>query len=180
MEEFCKVMKIKLTNKQVTFALSTAIQRHNAKHESFRNKDTEEFLNKSKEELCKKAGVDVQYMSHYIGVLGELAWAIATGQEIDKNIYSVRDSGEDFAGVEIKTITYFGEGEPELKIPVTEYEKRTNIDIYVLARVSTKRNEVELLGMISKEDFDKNKQKKRYSANKPLNYVVPLCKMRLL
>ncbi len=169
-------MKIKFTKQQLAFALETAMKRHDAKHESFREKDT--FTNTAKENISKSCNVDVRYMAHYIGVLGELAWALATGQSIDTNIYSVRDSGEDFDGVEIKTITYHGSGEPELKIPVTEYEKRTSISAYVLARMSSKFDEVDLLGIISREDFHKFKQKKQYGERKPLNYVVPLSIMR--
>lgn len=170
-------MKIKFTKEQIKFALDLAKKRHDAKHISFRNKDVAEFNNSNKLNLSSKLNVDNQYMSHYIGIMGEMAWAIANNQQIDENIYSVRDSGQDFDGIEIKTITYFGKGEPELKITKKEYERRKPPKVYVLARISIIRNEVELLGKITRENFDATKVTKQYGPNKPVNYVVPASKM---
>ena len=170
-------MKFKLTKKQIKYALELAIRRHDAKHASFRNKDTERFLNENKMQLSKEVKADFQYMAHFLGVIGELGYSLATGEAVDEEIYSVRDSGQDFDGVEVKTITYMGKGEPELKITVKEYEQRTPPDLYVLTRFNLKNNEVEVLGSISRSNFDKVKVKKRYGARLPLNYIVPLSKM---
>ncbi len=173
-------MKIKFTKDQIKFALELAQKRHNAKHIAFRNKDVEEFSNLNKNKLSDKLGVDKQYMAHYIGVMGELAWAIANKVEIDQNIYSVRDAGQDFEGIEVKTITYFGKGEPELKITKKEYEQRKPPKVYVLARIAVDKNEVELIGKISREDFDTFKVEKQYGPNKPVNYVIPACIMETI
>jgi len=173
-------MKFKLTKKQLGYALDLAMRRHDAKHKSFRNKDTEKFRNDNKSRMSEKFKVDFQYMAHFLGVIGELGYSLATGEEVDEEIYAVRDSGQDFDGVEVKTITYMGAGEPELKIPVYEYDKRTPPNLYVLTRFNSNLNEIEVLGQISRKEFDRSKKKKRYGANKPLNYIVPLSSMEKL
>lgn len=117
-------------------------------------------------------------MPHFIGLLGEMVWSIHSGQVLDENIYAVRDGGEDFDGVEVKTITYFGNGEPELKIPVKEYTLRDKVSMYVLVRVDVKHpSSVEILGTISRDQFDLVKSKKKYGKYKPTNYTVPVSKM---
>jgi len=170
-------MKFKLSKKQLKYALELAILRHDAKHASFRNKDTKKFINKSKTKLSEEMKVDFQYMAHFLGVIGELGYSLATGEPVDEEIYAVRDSGQDFDGVEVKTITYMGAGEPELKIPVVEYETRTPPKKYALVRYDRGRKEVDVLGTISRHSFDKNKKKKKYGAGKPMNYIVPLSAM---
>ena len=170
-------MKCKLTNKQIKYALELAVRRHDAKHTSFRNKDTQRFLNENKVKLSKEVKADFQYMAHFLGVIGELGYSLATGEPVDEEIYSVRDSGQDFDGVEVKTITYMGKGEPELKITLKEYEQRTPPDLYVLTRFNLNNNEVEVIGTITRKHFDKVKVKKRYGARLPMNYIVPASKM---
>lgn len=170
-------MKFKLSKKQLKYALELAILRHDAKHASFRNKDTKRFINESKTKLSEEMKVDFQYMAHFLGVIGELGYSLATGEPVDEEIYAVRDSGQDFDGVEVKTITYMGAGEPELKIPVTEYETRTPPKKYALVRYDRGRKEVDVLGTISRHNFDKRKKKKKYGAGKPMNYIVPLSAM---
>jgi|TARA_B100000401_G_scaffold201027_1_gene135536 hypothetical protein len=170
-------MKFKLDKKQLNYALGLAMKRHDAKHSSFRNKDTTRFMNDSKGQMSEKFSVDKQYMAHFLGVIGELGYSLATGETIDENIYSVRDDGQDFEGVEVKTITYMGSGEPELKITVKEYEQRKPPKLYVLTRFNLKNNEVEVLGRITRPQFDKVKIKKRYGARLPMNYIIPLSKM---
>ena len=170
-------MKFKLTKKQLNYALDLAMRRHDAKHKSFRNKDTERFRNDNKSRMSEKFKVDFQYMAHFLGVIGELGWSLATGEAVDENIYAVRDDGQDFEGIEVKTITYMGAGEPELKIPVYEYDKRQPPKVYVLTRFNSNISEVDVLGKITRKDFDKCKKKKQYGIGKPLNYIVPLSKM---
>ncbi|NDB28158.1 hypothetical protein EB151_01255, partial [archaeon] len=118
------------------------------------------------------------------------AWAKHTNQNIDEDIYLIRDA-EDFNGEEVKTITYYGDGQPELKVKVQEY-KTKKPNKYILAR--TNRNkilkilhtdlhkslEIELLGQISREDFDQKKIQKQYGPNNPLNYVVSLSNMNTI
>jgi len=170
-------MKFQLDKEQLEYALDLAMRRHDAKHSSFRNKDTENFRNKTKSKMSEKFKVDFQYMAHFLGVIGELGYSLVTGEDVDEEIYAVRDSGQDFEGVEVKTITYMGAGEPELKIPVKEYEQRTPPVLYVLTRFNSRSNEVEVLGKISRSRFDEVKKKKQYGRNKPLNYIVPLSRM---
>lgn len=170
-------MKFKLSKKQLKYALELAIMRHDAKHISFRNKDTRRFVNESKTKLSEEMKIDFQYMAHFLGVIGELGYSLATGEPVDEEIYSVRDAGEDFDGVEVKTITYMGAGEPELKIPVSEYESRNPPKTYALVRYDRNRKEVDVLGTITRDSFEKYKKKKKYGAGKPLNYIVPLSVM---
>lgn len=171
-------MKFKLSREQLNYALNLAVKRHDAKHSSFRNKDVEEFRNESKNKLSEKFKVDHQYMSHFLGVIGELGWSLVSGDTLDENIYSVRDDGQDFEGIEVKTITYMGAGEPELKITLKEYEQRKPPELYVLTRFNLRKNEIDVLGKISRETFDEVKTKKRYGYNKPMNYIVPLSEMQ--
>jgi len=160
-------MIIKLSKKEVSFAKKLAKKRHNAKNTFIRNRGI----------LMKKGSV---YDPHTIGLIGEIAYAKFSGEEIDEEIYAVRDKGQDFHKVEIKTITYFGEGEPELKIKQKEFETK-NPETYILVRVDKKElHSVELLGKISREEFDKSKVAKRYGRYNPDNWVVPLSKMEKL
>ncbi len=165
-------MKIKLNKKQIKYAIDLATKRHDSKNKSFRSKGT--LIN-----LDEKGfkDIDKQYLPHLIGVIGELAWSIATGQKVDESIYSVRDPGQDFHETEIKTITYFGDGEPELKIKVSEYESKIP-KLYVLVRFDMVKT-VEILGTITREAFDLVKKKKKYGAGKPMNYIAPISKMEI-
>ena len=109
-----------------------------------------------------------------------MAYAKFIGEKVDEEIYAVRDKGQDFNKVEVKTITYFGDGEPELKIKQKEFETKSP-EVYVLVRVNKKKlDSVELLGKISREEFDKNKIAKRYGRFNPDNWIVPLSKMEKL
>lgn len=157
-------MIINLTKKEVAFAKKLAKKRHNAKNTFIRNRGI----------LMKEGSV---YDPHTIGLIGEMAYAKFTGEKIDEEIYAVRDKGQDFHKVEVKTITYFGDGEPELKIKQKEFETK-NPEIYILARVDkNKLGSVELLGKISRENFDRNKVAKRYGRFNPDNWIVPLSLM---
>ena len=173
-------MNIQLNKEQLNYVVDLAIKRHDAKHSSFRNKDTKLFSNRAKTKIADKMDIDRQYMAHFLGVLGELGWAIATGDSVDEEIYAVRDGGEDFNGIEVKTITYMGSGEPELKIPVREYETRKPPKLYVLTRFDSSNGIIQILGKITRENFDKFKVKRRYGVGKPMNYIVPASKMEKL
>ena len=160
-------MIINLTKKEVSFAKKLAKKRHNAKNAFIRNRGI----------LMREGSV---YDPHTIGLIGEMAYAKFTGEKIDEEIYALRDKGQDFNKVEVKTITYFGDGEPELKIKQKEFEAK-NPEVYVLARVDKKKLvSVELLGKISRKDFDKNKIAKRYGRFNPDNWIVPLSLMEKL
>ena len=158
------MVQVNISNEELKGIYSLAKERHNAKDLSFRNSNI----------LIDSQNV---YAPHAIGLIGEHAWGKHTNQSVDKNIYKVRDQGEDFTNTEVKTITYFGSGEPELKIKREEFHSKSP-SLYVLARVNKKKlNMVELLGTISREDFDNKKEEKQYAPSNPINYVVPLSKM---
>ena len=160
-------MIINLTKQEVSFAKKLAKKRHNAKNSFIRNRG-----------ILMKEGS--QYDPHTIGLIGEMAYAKFSGESIDEEIYSVRDKGQDFHETEIKTITYFGEGEPELKIKQKEFETKSP-KTYILARVDKKKlDSIELLGKISRKDFIKNKVAKRYGRFNPDNWIVPLSLMEKL
>jgi hypothetical protein len=170
---------VHINNDEIKFALDLAKKRHDAKPNSIRN--TGILIDRDKNNPL------LNYLPHLIGIFGEMAWAKYTNRKVDEAIYSIRDS-EDFEGEEVKTITYFGSGEPELKIKVTEYNTKKPNN-YILVRTSKQKIEqilfenieeidVELLGYISRKDFDQKKTKKQYGYNNPLNYVVSLSQMK--
>ena len=172
-------MQIKLTKKQITYCYDLAKQRHDAKHISFRNRD--QIMPEHKQgEFETNFKVDKQYMPHFLGVVGELVWSLYSGDKVDENIYSVRDGGEDFDGIEIRTLTYSGEGEPELKVKVSEYETRKPPKLYVLMHFDINSRVASILGKITRESFEQQKIKKKYGRYLPLNYIVPLSKMEKL
>ena len=159
------MVKILISQKELKSIYSLAKKRHDSKDMSFRNTG---ILIKDPKSV---------YSPHSIGLLGEHAWGKHIGESVDRKIYKVRDDGEDFAGTEVKTITYFGKGEPELKIKKEEFHSKKP-SLYVLARVDKKKlNTVELLGTISREDFESKKKEKQYRSDNPINYVVPLSDM---
>ena len=169
-------MKIKLGKNELQYLYDLARARHDAKHKSFRN--ASQIMPEHKRvEFRDTFDIEKEYMPHFLGLVGEYAWSQHSGEPLDETIYAVRDPGEDFKGVEVKTVTYFGAGEPELKIKVEEYEEKTP-ETYVLARFSMKSREVEVLGTITRHDFEKCKVKKKYGRNLPTNFIVPVSKMR--
>lgn len=172
-------MKFELTKANLSYLFNLAKQRHDAKHSSFRNASRimSDEKNEAFEDLFK---IDKQYMPHFLGLVGEYAWSKYSGEPLDETIYAVRDGGEDFKGVEVKTITYMGAGEPELKITQKEYEARKKPNKYVLVRFDLKSKVVEILGTITRYMFDKEKVSKKYGRFLPNNFVVPVSKMRKL
>jgi len=172
---------IDIKEKDLIKLLGLAKQRHDAKPKNIRN--TGILIKESQK------NIEEQYLPHFIGLIGEFAWGQHSGQFVDEKIHKKGDS-EDFQGEEVKTITYFGTGEPELKIKIAEFKNKFP-NKYILARVKGDQAldflkgltvaglnvEVELLGLISREDFDEKKKVKKYGINNPFNYVVPLSKM---
>lgn len=172
-------MKIKLSDSELNYIYNLAKKRHDAKHESFRN--SSQIIPEAKKDAFKSIyDIDQEYMPHFLGLVGEYAWSKYSGEPLDEEIYSVRDNGEDFKGIEVKTITYIGKGEPELKITVKEYQSRKAPEQYVLCRFDMQNSQIEILGDITRENFDKEKKEKKYGRFLPKNFVVPLSKMRKL
>ena len=170
---------ITITKKEIDYILALAKKRHDAKPNNIKN--TGILIDRDVNNPVEN------YLPHFIGIVGEYAWAKHTNRCVDEDIYEIRDS-EDFDGEEIKTITYYGHGEPELKIKVTEFDSkkpkkyilaRTNKEKILKALTANAENsiEIELLGVISRDDFNTNKIKKRYGFNNPLNYIVGRSKM---
>jgi len=119
---------------------------------------------------------------HQIGAACELIYGEITSQEPDLNFYELGDK-TDFNGVEIKGATFSGK-DIELKIKVSEYNKKKDTRAYILCRSDEKLTFVEFIGCISRERFDKLKVPKKYrlkregdkiilKKNAPLNWVVP-------
>ena len=164
-------MIIKLNESQLNYAKNLAKKRHFSKPKDYQTKKI--IMNIEDSDFSAP---------HTIGIMGEVAYSLHTGENLDENIYEYGDCGNDFKDVEVKTITFFGNGEPELKIPKKEYEFKKP-KVYVLARVSKfDLSKVELLGKITREDFDKIKVSKRYgySDRNPENWIAPLSKMEKL
>jgi hypothetical protein len=161
-------MVIELSDKLVSAVKLHAKKRHDSKDKSFRN--------------ARRFHSGDEYEPHTVGLFGEVAYAKLKGLKVNTVIYPVRDGGEDFKNIEVKTLTYFGPGQPELKIPLKEYNKRKPPLLYVLCRVDMKKpNRVEVLGEITRKDFDKKKVQKKYGdGHHPINYIVPLSQMILI
>lgn len=158
---------ITFTEEQKKSAIEECMARNNAKDESFREKST--FIKTEGTNLPKASD-----LTHILGVLSEKAFATFSGCDYDRNIYKVRDSGIDFGkDVEMKCITYMGDN-PELKIPVGEFDNpRRTPKKYVLARINKNNlNVVELLGEITREKFEEAKTEKTYRGHSHINYIV--------
>ena len=153
---------VKLTEDELAYCKALGVKRHMAKHPSFRNS-----RNYRKQQFAGEI--------HMIGVMGEYAYHKLTGCELDKNIYATGDGGQDFEHngkkVEVRVST-FGPSGTEVKVPKREYQ-RHKPDEYVLVYIGkNKFNEVNVLGKISRENFDKKKREKQYGPRYPVNYIV--------
>ena len=163
---------IELTDEQFDKAMEMGHNRHYRKHESFRETNTAIF---------KKNRKNQKILSHEIGALGEVAYSVYTGKELDENLYDLGDTGIDCFenGSEIKTTTFRGNG-AELKITKEEWDSKPPYPKkYVLTRVNLDNlQRVELIGEITREKFDSIKVEKTYikgERNAPVNYI---CTMR--
>ena len=163
------MLKVVLDDCQIEFARELAQRRHEAKNISFKNSGILTDTNKTT--LVEKYIYDKRHKPHFLGLLGEMAYALVTGQQVDTKIYSVRDSGFDVGDVEVKTSTWRGPT-IELKIKQREFETKRPSK-YVLARADeTTFNVIELIGHITRKDFDKFKIAKQYKPTNPVNYIV--------
>ena len=175
---------VKLNLKELKALSSIGIKRHEAKDKSFRNVCKHGVIEKYDDNLIELYDFKItkRHLPHITGVMGEYAYGKLIGEDVDRNIYDVRDDGKDFKnGAEVKCSTFYSGkwGETELKIPVREYEDRDPTK-YVLTRLSDKSllgspNHliVEALGEISSQKFDMIKgEPKQYTRYGPKNYVV--------
>lgn len=163
---------------EVEEIMSLSRSRHDAKHISIRNAGS---LNKAKDDSDPK-----QYTAHFTGLVGEYTWASHSNQQVDKRVFSHGDS-EDFKDEEVKTVTYIskdGVSEPELKIPIKEFDKKNHIKNYILVWTDSKIIDnilstgkpqpisAKILGKISREDFKSKCIKFQYRPGYPINYIV--------
>jgi hypothetical protein len=165
-------MKIKLNKSELKEALDLASQRHEAKHVSVR--DTGPKMTSAAESKLAKFIGDPRYKPHFLGMLGEIAYAKMRGGEVNKEIYSKGDDNTgDVGNVEVKTSTWKGP-DIDLKITQREVEKKENQPLkYALMRVDEDNfSEVEFIGEIYREEFLLKAKKKKYRLGFPMNYVL--------
>jgi hypothetical protein len=102
--------------------------------------------------------------NYIIGTLGEMGYAKHTNSEVNLEVYQrgKGDNGADFKGVQVKTTTW-SRSDKELKVNEEDRcLKNNSIKKLVLMHTTLKnRNEVYLIGEVSKENFLK---KARYNA----------------
>jgi len=159
------MISITLNKKELKSLNDLSIKRHYSKDSKFRDSG---ILIKDPKEVS---------LPHLIGLIGEYAWGKYINDSVDKKIYEVRDDGQDFEGTEVKTITFLGPN-PELKIKTSEFNSKTP-NKYVLCRVDKNNlSKVDILGEISRNDFNERKSIKKYGINNPENYIVGLKEMK--
>jgi len=176
--------KVRIDSRQIKELVQVGKNRHEAKDISFRN--VSKHGNFEKYKVNKPINIYGQevtqrHIPHIAGVIGEYAYGKLIGEDIDRNIYSVRDDGVDFKnGAEVKTSTFYSSSreETELKIPKKEYSERSP-KLYILARLSSEALKksppflvVEILGEISSSKFESIKEVRQYTAGGPVNYIV--------
>jgi len=166
------------TESEVEDIMRLSRNRHDAKHINIRNAGS---LNKAKDYLDPK-----QYTAHFTGLIGEHIWAWHSNQEVDKRVFSHGDK-EDFKDEEVKTVTYIskdGKSEPELKVPIKEFDKKNHIKKYILTWTDSRVIErilitgkpepisAKILGKITREDFESKCVQFQYRPGYPINYIV--------
>jgi len=141
-------MKISLTRYQIIEARSFGQARCGAKPQDVRFSDS-----------GYHDDTDRAY-PHMVGMAAEIAYSRVTGRPFDRTIKESGD-GYDFpGGVEVKCSMFMGK-DVELKVKVREYARKKP-NKYVLCRVSKDLKTVEILGEITRGQFDKIKRKKNY------------------
>ena len=128
-------MIIILTEQQQEWCKELALKRSG----SMNHAETKNSINCFKE----KPG----WHRHFIGALGELAYAIHTGKEVDTTTIGRGDTGTDFDnGVDVKSSA--SKYKPPLLLFVNQFARKT-CETYVLAWVNLPQ--VELIGSIKRD-----------------------------
>lgn len=153
------VIRLKLTRYQQILAKSIGRTRSDAKPDGVRDESPYYYREKD----------DPAY-PHIIGATGEIAYARVIGGEIDMRIMSKGDQYDFPGGIEVKTSTWEGD-DIELKAQVRLYEKKVP-NKYVLVRVYKDLTTAEILGEITRKQFDRVKTKKNYGHED--NWIVGL------
>lgn len=170
-------MKINLSKDQLEHAKVLAAKRHEAKDISFRN--SKRLHGNIKKTKVDHYVLDITHKAHFLGVLGEIAYAQVVNGKIDTNIYELRDNGSDVGDVEVKASTWMS-GDIELKVQKKHFETKFPKK-YVLVRIDENNFDcVEVVGEITREEFDKNKKIKQYAPNYPINYIVGVKHLTIL
>jgi len=95
-----------------------------------------------------------RWYPHMIGLLGEMAFSKITGMPINEEIYAGGDRG-DFGTLEIKT-RMCKDRNPLLIVKKREWERKSP-KRYILMRLDPSQEEAEVLGWISRGEFDELK-----------------------
>ena len=161
---------VRLTGKELKKAATVGMGREDAKTvASWMPKNEEDLGNK-----IYKYIREPKHRSHFLGLLGELAYAKFVGGEINEEIYFNRgdDGRGDVGSAEVKASTWKGD-DIELKVTQREYNNKERPEKYVLVRVSERTpSMVEMVGEVSAERFEAEKRVKQYRPGYPVNYIM--------
>jgi hypothetical protein len=160
---------VRLTGSDLKRAANVGMNREDAKTIPNRFRITHE-----NEAALNKYIADKKYRPHFLGIIGEIAYAKFIGGEINEEIYHNHgdDGRGDVGNVEVKASTWRGD-DIELKVTQREYNTKQRPDKYVLVRVSEKTPSiVELVGEVSVSRFEAEKKIKQYRPDAPINYIM--------
>jgi hypothetical protein len=139
-------MTITLTEEQMQWCKDLAMKRSG----SMNHAETKNSIN------CFKGKEG--WHRHYVGALGELAYSLYIGKEVDTTTIGRGDSGTDFDNeVDIKTSA--SKYKPDLLIFKKQFERKI-AETYVLAWLQLPA--VELIGSISRAKFIEFKEIKNF------------------
>jgi len=134
-------MIIKLSEKQIQFAKDLGFKRSASMNHATTKNSFNPFKNKP------------NWHRHYVGALGELAYSIYSGEEVDVTTIGRGDEGYDFNNkTDVKSSDL--DRKPNLILGVNNFNRKY-AERYVLAWI--KLPEIELLGYITRQEIiDKN------------------------
>ena len=161
---------VRLTGKDLKRAATVGMGREDAK-------TVAGWMPKNEEDLGNKIYKYIRepkHRAHYLGLLGELAYAKFVGGEINEEIYFNRgdDGRGDVGSAEVKASTWKGD-DIDLKVTQREYNNKERPEKYVLVRVSERTpSMVEMVGEVSAERFEAEKRVKQYRPGYPVNYIM--------
>jgi len=161
-----RTIVVELTDEEVDDHHSLATKQCNAKEDGIRENDSGYHRNHTMSDKNDRA------LPHRIGMIGALAYAKYMGVGVNREVYTNHGDTIDFDGTEVKTSTWM-KSNVELKVKVKEYKKKIPRK-YVLARVNPANwRRVELMGEISRSEFDIKKRRRNYGNED--NWIVGVC-----
>jgi len=147
-------MMITLTDSQMEWCKNLAMKRSG----SMNHADTKNSSNFFKSKPA--------WWRHYIGVIGELAYGIHTGEKVDSTTIGKGDLGYDLKyGVDVKSSN--SKQKPDLLLNTNQFKRKT-ANHYVLAWVQD--NNVELIGHIKRSKVIELKEIKDFGYGE--TYVI--------